>query len=102
MDSSRLPMLRCARLWSLSVSNTMKFSFYSSLILVLAAALLVLEQFAVAAETFTDGVRVSPETVTLKPGEYVWEPERAPEGPLLIVASVTEQVAYVYRDGIRI
>ena len=45
---------------------------------------------------------MSPETVTLKPGEYVWEPERAPEGPLLIVASVTEQVAYVYRNGIRI
>src|SRR5947199_6462511 len=53
-------------------------------------------------ETFTEGVRVSPEIVTLKPGEYVWEPERAPEGPLLIVASTTEQVAYVYRNGIRI
>ena len=53
-------------------------------------------------ETFTEGVRVSPETVTLKPGQYVWEPERAPEGPLLIVASITEQVAYVYRNGIRI
>ena len=52
------------------------------------------------AETFTEGVRVSPETLTLKPGQYVWEPERAPEGPLLIVASITEQVAYVYRNGI--
>src|SRR5881397_3937746 len=58
------------------------------------------ERFIVSAETFTEGVRVSPETVTLKPGEYVWEPERAPEGPLLIVASITEQVAYVYRNGI--
>ena len=55
-----------------------------------------------SAETFTEGVRVSPETVTLKPGQYVWEPERAPEGPFLIVASITEQVAYVYRNGIRI
>ena len=52
------------------------------------------------AETFTQGVRVSPETLTLKPSQYVWEPERAPEGPLLIVASITEQVAYVYRNGI--
>src|SRR5438105_11891710 len=99
MDSSRLPMLHCAKLWSLSVSNTMKSPF---LILVLAAALLVLKPFTVSAETFTEGVRVSPETVTLKTGEYVWEPERAPEGPLLIVASTTEQVAYVYRNGIRI
>src|SRR5437016_14115806 len=100
MESSRFPMLHCAKLWSLLASNTMKSLFYSFLIL--ATALLVLGQFAVAAETFTEGVRVSPDTVTLKTGEYVWEPERAPEGPLLIVASTTEQVAYVYRNGIRI
>jgi hypothetical protein len=70
--------------------------------LILATTLLVFELFTMSAETFTEGMRVSPETVTLKPGEYVWEPERAPEGPLLIVASTTEQVAYVYRNGIRI
>jgi len=73
----------------------------SSLIIV-AAGLYVLEWAFICAETFTEGIRVSPDTVTLKPGEYVWEPERAPEGPLLIVASITEQVAYVYRNGIRI
>jgi hypothetical protein len=78
----------------------MKSSFSSFLIL--AAALLVSGLFTLSAEKFTEGVRVSPETGTLKPGEYVWEPERAPEGPLLIVASTTEQVAYVYRNGIRI
>src|SRR6266513_1072200 len=100
MDSSRRPTLRCAKLWSLLASNTMKSSLFSFLIL--AAALLVLESSTLSAETFTEGVRVSPETVTLKTGEYVWEPERAPEGPLLIVASTTEQVAYVYRNGIRI
>jgi hypothetical protein len=68
----------------------------------LIAAVAGLECLVLFAETFTEGVRVSPDTVTLKPGEYVWEPERAPEGPLLIVASITEQVAYVYRNGIRI
>src|SRR5436305_11386911 len=73
-----------------------------SLLTALAAGIVCLEQFIVSAEIFTEGVEVSPETVTLKPGEYVWEPERAPEGPLLIVASITEQVAYVYRNGIRI
>src|SRR5262249_55293419 len=72
------------------------------LFIVITAGLLVLGRPLVFAETFTEGVRVSPETVTLKTGEYVWEPERAPEGPLLIVASVTEQVAYVYRNGVRI
>src|SRR6266705_3663559 len=73
-----------------------------SLLLAVATSFFILERSLVCAEIFTDGVRVSPETVTLKPGEYVWEPERAPEGPLLIVASVTEQVSYVYRGGIRI
>src|SRR6266513_3014571 len=70
--------------------------------LTLTVAVVSLECLVLSAETFTEGVRVSPDTVTLKPGEYVWEPERAPEGPLLIVASITEQVAYVYRNGIRI
>jgi hypothetical protein len=73
-----------------------------SLFTVLTAGLLFLKRPIIFAETFTEGVRVSPETVTLKPGEYVWEPERASEGPLLIVASITEQLAYVYRNGIRI
>jgi L,D-transpeptidase catalytic domain len=77
----------------------MKFLFSLTAIV---AGLVVLERAFISAETFTEGVRVSPDTVTLKPGQYVWEPERAPEGPLLIVASVTEQVAYVYRNGIRI
>src|SRR5262249_6789689 len=65
-------------------------------------ALFILERCFTFAETFAEGVRFTRDTVTLKPGEYVWEPERAPEGPLLIVASITEQVAYVYRNGIRI
>ncbi len=78
--------------------TTMKFLLFSAL----ATSFFVLERPLALAETFTEGVRVSPQTVTLKPGEYVWEPERAPDGPLLIVASITEQVAYVYRNGIRI
>lgn len=72
------------------------------LFVIFTAGLLALERSIIFAETFTEGVRVSPETVTLKPGEYVWEPERALEGSLLIVASITEQVAYVYRNGVRI
>jgi hypothetical protein len=76
-------------------------SLFPSL-LAAATSLLIIGRSMVSAEIFTEGVQVSPEAVTLKPGQYVWEPERAPEGPLLIVASVTEQVAYVYRNGIRI
>jgi L,D-transpeptidase catalytic domain len=76
-------------------------SLSSSSIAILTGLLVLVWSFMLA-ETFTEGIRVSPETVSLKPGQYVWEPERAPEGPLLIVASITEQVAYVYRNGIRI
>jgi L,D-transpeptidase catalytic domain len=71
-------------------------------LIAIVAGLVVLDLGLISAESFTEGIRVSPETVTLKPGQYVWEPERAPEGPLLIVASIPEQVAYVYRNGIRI
>ena len=39
---------------------------------------------------------------TLKPGEYVWEPELSPEGPVVILVSVPEQMAHVYRNGIEI
>src|SRR6516165_1054076 len=71
-------------------------------LIAIVVGLFVVERAFISAESFTEGVQVSPDTVTLKPGQYVWEPERAPEGPLLIVASITEQVAYVYRNGIRI
>jgi Uncharacterized protein conserved in bacteria len=77
----------------------MKFLFS---LLATVTGLFVVASSIILAETFTEGVRVSPETLTLKPGQYVWEPERAPEGPILIVASITEQVAYVYRNGVRI
>ena len=38
----------------------------------------------------------------LKPGEYVWEPELSPEGPVAILVSLPDQMAHVYRDGIKI
>ena len=67
--------------------------------LVSVASLFALPVFA---ETFTEGKQVPPTTAKLKPGDFVWEPERAPEGPVLIVVSKPEQIAYVYRNGIRI
>ncbi|MFK5924389.1 MAG: L,D-transpeptidase [Verrucomicrobiota bacterium] len=38
----------------------------------------------------------------LKPGQYEWHPERSPSGPLLVVVSVDDQMAYVYRNGVNI
>ena len=38
----------------------------------------------------------------LKKGEFLWMGEAVPSGPLVIVVSITEQRAYVYRNGILI
>ncbi len=41
-------------------------------------------------------------TQDLKHGEFTWAPELAPEGPILVVVSLDEQRAYVYRNGVEI
>jgi lipoprotein-anchoring transpeptidase ErfK/SrfK len=38
----------------------------------------------------------------LKPGEFAWEPQLSNGGPLLVVVNIQEQMAYVYRNGLRI
>lgn len=38
----------------------------------------------------------------LKPGEWVWAPQVAPSGPVLIYVDLTKQIALVYRNGVRI
>ncbi len=38
----------------------------------------------------------------LLPGEYLWLPELSPRGPVLVLVSLPEQRAYVYRNGVRI
>lgn len=43
-----------------------------------------------------------PEPEALRPGEYVWAPALAPAGPMVLVVSLPEQRAYVYRNGVRI
>jgi hypothetical protein len=36
----------------------------------------------------------------LKPGEFVWNEAVAPAGPMVVIPSLTEQRAYVYRNGV--
>ena len=38
----------------------------------------------------------------LQPGEFIWEGELEPHGPVVVVVSLPEQMAYVYRNGVRI
>jgi hypothetical protein len=38
----------------------------------------------------------------MKPGEFLWAPDIAPEGPVTLVVSLKGQRAYVYRNGVPI
>ncbi|PZQ10016.1 MAG: L,D-transpeptidase [Rhodanobacter denitrificans] len=43
-----------------------------------------------------------PDPAALAPGQFLWHPEIAPAGPLVLVVSLDEQRAYAYRNGIAI
>lgn len=61
----------------------------------LAVALLLFAGLALAQDTPRGPLE-------LKPGEFLWHPEIAPSGPVVLVVSLDEQRAYVYRNGIAI
>lgn len=42
------------------------------------------------------------ESLDLAPGQYLWTPERAGPGQVVVVVSLPEQRAHVYRHGVRI
>lgn len=39
------------------------------------------------------------EASRLRPGQFIWRPERAERGPVELVVSLEQQMAYVYRAG---
>ena len=45
---------------------------------------------------------LKPGEFALKPGEFIWMPQVVPAGPLVMVISITEQRAYLYRNGLLI
>jgi len=38
----------------------------------------------------------------LKPGDWVWAPQIAPQGPVTVLVDLTSQMAFVYRNGVNI
>ena len=42
------------------------------------------------------------DVAALKPGQFIWAPKLAPQGPMVMVVNLTAQRAYVYRNGLRI
>jgi hypothetical protein len=47
-------------------------------------------------------LKLAKQAEQLKPGEWVWAPQIAPTGPVLVYVDLTRQRATVYRNGIRI
>jgi hypothetical protein len=48
------------------------------------------------------GATVAETVARMKPGDYLWAPQVAPEGPVVIVVSIAQQRAYAYRNGLPI
>jgi hypothetical protein len=57
---------------------------------------------ALAATPALAQLPILPDPASLTPGQYGWQPETAPAGPVLVLVSLTEQIARVYRNGIEI
>ncbi len=68
-------------------------------VLLLASLLLALVPQGADAQLFRKREK---EQRKLKPGEFEWYPERSKSGPLLIVVSIDDQMAYVYRNAVQI
>jgi len=50
----------------------------------------------------TKGTSTGKPTGTLKAGEYWWNPQLSPSGPVVVLVSIPQQTMHVYRNGILI
>lgn len=50
----------------------------------------------------SSAVELARQADQLKPGQWVWAPEIAPEGPITVYVDLSLQIATVYRNGVRI
>lgn len=64
-------------------------------------ALAMLAAPASAAPSLQDA-SVSEAVAAMRPGDYIWAPQVAPDGPVVIVVSIARQRAYAYRNGVPI
>src|SRR4051794_29679168 len=71
-------------------------------ILTLSVALLTSVQAVEKPSFHTKGTPTGKPSGPLRPGEYWWQPQLSPSGPLVVLVSVSEQVMHVYRNGILI
>ena len=69
-------------------------------VLAFVAALLLGAGVATAQQVELGSGSVAETVMRLKPGEYVWSPQIAPAGPMLLIVNLTSQRAVLYRNGL--
>ena len=57
---------------------------------------------ALLAAASAPGAPPAPPPAGMRPGEFVWHPERSPSGPVVVLVSIPEQQARVFRNGVEI
>lgn len=68
----------------------------------LLAAALSLALSSLPAQAAPQAMPATTPTDALKPGQWVWYAEAVPQGPMLMLVSITQQKAYLYRNGVRV
>jgi lipoprotein-anchoring transpeptidase ErfK/SrfK len=71
-------------------------------ILILSVSLLTASQAMEQPSFHTKGTPTGKPTGTLKPGQYWWNPQLSPRGPVVVLVSIPQQTMHVYRNGILI
>jgi hypothetical protein len=98
LDEGFVPLQRFSATIAVHVFLPMKL-----LSLVVASAALLSISYAVERPSFhTKGAPTGKPTGSLKPGEYWWNPQLSPEGPVVVLVSLPLQTTHVYRNGILI
>jgi hypothetical protein len=70
--------------------------------IVLTIALLATSYSMEKPSSHTKGTPTGRPTGALKPGEYWWQPQLSPRGPVVVLVSIPQQTMHVYRNGILI
>lgn len=67
-------------------------------------SILLFNSWAAAAPFWGDtkSQPVDTDPMLLKPGQFIWKGDAVPAGPMVVLVSLPEQRAYVYRNGVRI
>lgn len=71
-------------------------------ILTISVGLLTASQAMEKPSFHTKGTPTGNPTGTLKPGDYWWNPQLSPTGPVVALVSIPQQTMHVYRNGILI